>query len=134
MREQPARLRLPALGSAAIRTFMKTPISLFGILTACLLSFTGCSKSDAPAPGTGEALTIDATQLRPAFANASPEVKAIVDKVMMSVQASALQDALAGLDKLASTPDLTEPQKKVVASLTDQIKRKLAAAAPKPGQ
>jgi hypothetical protein len=113
---------------------MKTTASLFGILAACLLAFTGCSKSDAPAPGTGEVLTIDATKFRPAFASASPEIKAIVDKVMMSIQASALQDALAGLDKLANTPDLTEPQKKVVATLTDQIKRKLASVAPKPVQ
>jgi len=112
---------------------MKTAIGLVGILTVSLLAFAGCGKKgDSFRSSTGEVQVIDATQFRPAFATAPAEIKALVDKVMWSIQGSMYRDALAWLDKLANTPALTEPQKKAVADLTDQLKKKMAASAPKP--
>ncbi len=113
---------------------MKSPIWLPGILAVSLLTSGGCGKSDSSTASTGEVPLINATQFRPAFETAPPEIKAVVDNVMMSIQGSLYTDALAGLDKLANTPTLTEPQKKVVADLADQIKKKMAALAPKPSQ
>lgn len=101
-----------------------------GLLMISALAFAGCGKSDAPAPTVSTAHEIDASNFRPAFSSAKPEIKAIVDNVMMSLQGSSDKDALAGLNKLASLPDLSEAQKKVVADLSDQIKRKQAALSP----
>jgi hypothetical protein len=101
--------------------------------TVSLLAFAGCGKKgDSSRSSTGEVQVIDATWFRPAFATAPVETKAIVDNVMMSYQASRYLDALAGLDKLAKTSTLTEPQTKAVADLTDQLKKKMAASAPRP--
>ena len=101
---------------------MKTAIGLVGILTVSLLAFAGCGKKgDSFRSSTGEVQVIDATQFRPAFATAPAEIKALVDKVMWSIQGSMYRDALAWLDKLANTP-----------ALTDQLKKKMAASAPKP--
>ncbi len=97
----------------------------FGLLLAGMLAFAGCGKSEGPAPAGVSVQAIDATKLRPAFEAASPHTKAIVDDVMMSIQGSAFEKALAGSDKLAGLPDLTEAQKKVVADLSAQLKKKL---------
>ena len=101
-----------------------------GLLLASALVFAGCGKSNKVEPTDSAVLAVDATNFRPAFASASPETKTIVDNVMMSIQASLYPDALVGLDKLAALPDLSEAQKKVVADMKDQVKKKLAAPAP----
>jgi hypothetical protein len=113
---------------------MKTGFCVLGILAACLFTIVGCGKSDSSNTSASQGQVIDATKLRPAFATATPEVKAVVDQVMTGIQASIYKDALAGLDKLAANPSLTDEQKNVVASLTDQIKKKMAATASPPGQ
>ncbi len=113
---------------------MKTTLGLLGIVVVSLLTFVGCGKSDTSGTSTSQVQALDATKFRPAFATASPEVQALVDKVMMSIQASLYPDALAALDKLANTPSLTEPQKAAVADLAGQLKKKMAALAPPPTQ
>jgi hypothetical protein len=108
---------------------------MLGVLAASLLTFLGCGKSGQPTtPTPGEMPRIDATQFRPAFATAPPEIKTVVDKVMRSIGGSLYTDALAGLEQLANTPTLTEPQKKAVTNLTDQVNRKMAAIASRTGQ
>src|SRR5260370_41225746 len=104
----------------------------FLTLAAISLAFTGCKKSEAPS--SGNAQTIDATQFRPPFASASPEVQATVDKGMTSMQASMYMETLAALDKLANDASLTEPQQKAVKDLIEQVKKKMAAVAGPPGQ
>ena len=91
-----------------------------------MLAFVGCGKSEKPAPVESSVQIIDATNFRPAFESASPQIKAIVNDTMMSIQGIAYQKALADLDKLASLSNLTEAQKKVVADLSDQLKKKMA--------
>jgi len=108
---------------------MKLPHWIPWLLIACTLALAGCGKSDQSA-AAGTANALDATKFRPAFASASPEIKTIVDNVMMAIQASIYKDALAGLDKLAARPDLSEPQQKVVADLTEQVKKKMATLTP----
>jgi hypothetical protein len=109
---------------------MTFPTWITGFLMAGTLAFAGCGKSEKPVITDGTVQAIDATKFRPAFSSASPQIKAIVDNVMMSIQASAYRETLVGLDKLAGLPDLNEAQKKVVADLTEQVKRKMAAQSP----
>lgn len=97
-----------------------------GLLLVGTLIFVGCGKSEKPAPVENSVQIIDATSFRPAFESASPQTKAIVNDAMMSIQGVAYQKALADLDKLASLPDVTEAQKKVVANLSDQVKKKMS--------
>lgn len=97
---------------------------------AGVLLLGGCKKSDAPAAGAPPpALVVNATAFRPAFASASPEIQAVVKQVMMNMQGSMNQQALSGLATLAANPALTEPQKKAVSDLTDQLNKKIAAIA-----
>lgn len=109
---------------------MTLPNWIPGLLMAGALAFAGCGKSDKPVIADGTAQAIDATAFRPAFESATPEINAIVDNVMMSIQASIYKDAVAGLDKLARLPDLNEAQKKVVADLKEQVIKKMAAPSP----
>jgi hypothetical protein len=106
---------------------MKLPNWIPGVLMVGVLAFSGCGKSDKSAVATSTVQVLDATKFRPAFESASPEIKAIVNKVMLSIQGSNYDEALAGLDKLAALPDLSDAQKKVVADLSDQLKKKMAA-------
>ena len=108
---------------------MKTSHCMTGLLLAGLLAFAGCGKSEKPAPVESSVQIIDATSFRPAFESASPQIKALVNDTMMSIQGVAYQKALADLDKLAGLPDLTEAQKKVVADLSEQVKKKMAQLA-----
>ena len=88
--------------------------------------FSGCKKAAEPPPGTPIPHAINATTFRPAFASASPAIKAQVDQVMMDIQGSLYTDALNELIKLAANPSLTDAQKKVTADLADQVKQKMA--------
>lgn len=101
-----------------------------GLLMAGALTFAGCGKSDKPVTADDSVQAIDTSSLRPAFLYASPEIKAIVGNVTMSIQSSAYKDAVAGLDKLAGLPNLNEEQKKAVADLTEQVKKKMASLSP----
>jgi len=88
-----------------------------------VMSLSGCGKSK-PAS--------QPTEFRPSFATASPEIKALVDKVMMDLQGSLYADGLKDLAKLAANPALTEIQKKAVSELTDQVKAQVATIAGPP--
>lgn len=112
--------------------FMRTISLLVLAFLATILCTSGCKKSEQAATGTPPPQGINATEFRPAFAAASPEIKAQVDQVMMNIQSSMHAEALKGLDKLAADTTLTDTQKKAVSDLSEQIKKKLeAAAAPK---
>jgi hypothetical protein len=103
---------------------MKPSIWTSLLLTGVLV-FSGCGKSEEPAPAGVSIQSIDATKLRPAFDSASPQAKAFVDDAMMSIRDSNYRRVLADLDKLAGLPDVTEAQKKVVGDLSDQVKKKM---------
>jgi hypothetical protein len=100
---------------------MKTIAWVGAVLAAGFFAWTGCGKADQAAPGPSDVQVLDASKFRPAFASATPEIKATVDKVMVSIQASDFVGALAGLDKLAGDASLTEPQKKVIKDLVEHV-------------
>ena len=94
-----------------------------------VLLISGCGKSEQPVPGTPPPMAMNATEFPPAFASASPEIKALADQVMMDLQDSAYPEALSCLAKLAANPALNETQKKAVTALTETVKNKMAAIA-----
>ena len=106
---------------------MRKFIYASGILLAGILFLGGCKKSEEPVAGTPPPLTLNATTFRPAFESAAPELKAVVDQVMMNIQGSMYPQALKDLAKLGANPALTEAQKKAVSDLTDQLNKKMAA-------
>ena len=101
------------------------------ILAAGVLAMAGCGKSK-PAPGrTVEGVTVETAKLQQAFAAGSPELQNGVAAVKMSVRYGDWAAALATLEKMANNPSLTEPQKQVVALVTEQVKQ-VASKPPTP--
>jgi hypothetical protein len=74
---------------------------------------------------------VDLPKLREAFVGASPEAQTSINEIGSAIRYGMYPKALPELAKLAASPNLTEPQKKVVEEVTAQVKQ-LAAAAPPP--
>jgi hypothetical protein len=108
-------------------------VTLF--LLAGVLALAGCGKEKPKAP-VKQGVTVDLPKLRAAFATASPELQTAVSEVAMGLRYSEYPRAFAGLDTLANTPGLTEPQKKIVGEVTAQVKEvaSKAAASPEPAR
>ena len=114
---------------------MKTMNWVTLFLLAGVLALAGCGKEKPKAP-VKQGVTVDLPNLKGAFATSSPELQAAVSEVAMGLRYSEYPRAFAGLDKLANTPSLTEPQKKIVGEVTMQVKEvaSKAAASPAPAQ
>jgi len=98
------------------------------VLLAGLLAVAGCGK-EAPRTPVMQGVKVDLPKLQEAFATASPELQNAVSEVSMGVRYGEYPRAFAALDKIAKATDLTEPQKKITAEVTEQIKQ-LASKAP----
>lgn len=110
---------------------MKTTNWMILFLLAGGLALAGCDKPKPPAT-VQQGVTIDLPKLKEAFATASsPELQTAVADVARGCRYGEYSTSLAALAKLASDPGLTEPQKKIVSEVTEQIKQ-LAAKAPAP--
>jgi hypothetical protein len=104
------------------------------LLFLILSSVCGCGhKQPDPAAGASVQM-IDASKLRPAFASASEENKAMVETIMMSIQSSDYRTATSTLEKLNQTSSISEEQRKIVANVKDQVEKKQVSLAPPPGQ
>ena len=101
-------------------------------LLAGLLALASCNKPTPPPP-TQQGIALDLPKLKEAFASSGPEIQTQVATVLNGVRYEEFATALATLDKLAQTPGLTEPQKKIVTQVTEQVKQVASkAAAPRP--
>ena len=94
---------------------------------------SGCGKKD-DATAVATVQVIDASKLRPSFAAASDENKAMVETVMTSIQSSDYRTALANLEKLTQAQGVTDAQKQVVNDVKDQVEKKQASIAAASGQ
>jgi hypothetical protein len=106
---------------------MKTTQYLLIVLMAGGLALAGCGKSStekAPPPQPG---VVDLGPLQNAFPDATPEVKASLDKLRFSARYGQLENELMELDKLAGLPNLTEPQKKAINDVIEQVKAAIQA-------
>lgn len=106
---------------------MKLIAQIVGLFLVAAAATLGCKKQDTTVGSSVQVL--DASKLRPAFSKASPDVQAVVDNVMMSIQGSDPVKARSELDRLAGMPGVTEPQKAVIKDLSDQLDKKIAANA-----
>ena len=100
----------------------KTVIALLVLATA---AFAGCRKKEPPPPQayTISGVKVDSPKLAVSLATASPEARANVTDFQMALRYQMYDRALVPLDKLANDPSLTEPQKKVVNEVIEQIKQ-----------
>jgi hypothetical protein len=98
---------------------------LLMVLLGGVLAFAGCGKADKSTAQHIPA-TMDVAKLQQAFPSPTPGQQSTLGKVQQSVRYSLLPDALASLEKLASDPSLTEPQKKAVSDMIEGVKTALA--------
>jgi hypothetical protein len=114
---------------------MKNTSWLVLLLALGLAGFCGCSKSDKP-PTTQQVngVGVDLPKLSQAFASSSPEVLSDVSQVSFGLRYGDYMKSLAALDKLANNPAVTEPQKKVVNDVIEQVKKVMAQAPAPPAQ
>jgi len=106
---------------------MKTTKYLLMILAVGVFALVGCSKSDkqdktARVPGR-----VDLSQMQEQFPSPTPEIAACLDKIRFNCRYRTFDAAQAELDKLVAMPNLTEPQKKAVNEVIEQVKAAVAA-------
>jgi len=80
-----------------------------------LLGLAGCSKSGG---------NIDTSRVQSAFQNAPPVDKAEVQNAIAAVKASDYPTALASLQKVVTSANITPEQKSAVQDLVSQVKTK----------
>jgi hypothetical protein len=102
---------------------VKTTIWVFSALAAGVLAVSGlgCKKQASSAqPGT---LEDGVAQLRAALVNSSPQVQSnLYNGVVYNIRYEKYVNVLMALDSIASDPSLTDPQKKAVSNLIEQVK------------
>ena len=97
---------------------------------------SGCGKADdrpGPTP-VYYGVKVDVPKLDTDFTKANQDVQAAAAQIKQLIRYAQLPQALAALNQLAADPSLTEPQKKVVTDLTDQIKQVIVNSTPRPSQ
>jgi hypothetical protein len=115
---------------------MKLTNYLLIIVMAGILALAGCGKSNSTAKTPRQPGIVDLQDLVKAFPSPSPEVKASLDKLPFAVAGRVRQFdvALAELEKLAQTPNLTAPQQAAIADAIDQVKQAIALRASRPAK
>jgi acetate kinase len=98
-------------------------------LMGSLFALVGCGPSKKePQAMEISGVKVDLVKLQQTFQPAAPEMQTAVSRTMMNIRYGQYQEALVELDKLATTAGITEPQKKVVTDVIDQIKQVMAKA------
>jgi hypothetical protein len=113
---------------------MKATNYLIMLLTVGVLGLAGCSKSEQ-GPPPRQPGRVDLSQLQQAFPNPTPEVSACIEKIRFACRYRTFDPVQAELDKLANMPNLTEPQKKALNDVVEQVKTAINLnTTAKPGQ
>ena len=88
----------------------------------------GCGKKQA-ADQQQQGAAADLSKLREAFASAGPEVQTLLMQVQQGYRYGEYGPALAALDKLAATPNLTDDQKALISKVNEEMKQMAGKAA-----
>jgi hypothetical protein len=113
---------------------MKATIWIVGVLAAGALALTACKKAPPPPPPAAGTVVIDLQGLQAAFPKPTREIQLSLEGIGYGLRYEDYNKALTELDKLASTPGLTEQQKKVVSEVTEQVKKTAASRAANAGR
>jgi hypothetical protein len=113
---------------------MKTANWMMMFLLAGALALAGCGKQAKPVASVADGVTVDVPKLREAFATAAPEVQTSVNEVVQGIRYTDYPRCFAALDKLGAAPGITEPQKKILSQVTEQLKQAAGKAAAPPTQ
>jgi len=112
---------------------MKMMQWLLLVLGGATLLVVGCKKAaDTAATDAVQVngVAVDMPKFHMAFAETTnSELRKMVFDVDQSFRYRDYVRALMALEQLSSSPDLTEPQKKIIGDVTEQLK-KVAGAAP----
>ena len=97
------------------------------VLATCLLAVAGCSKAPKlPEHQDVNGVSVDLPKLQQAFMGSPPDVLNDVSQVAFGIRYGDYMKSLAALDKLSNNTSITEPQKKVVNDVIEQVKKVLA--------
>jgi len=114
-------------GNSLLRD-MKTMKSLLAVFAIVMLVVAGCKK-EAPPTATVNGVTVDLPKLQQTFATAPQDLIVLVNQVGFGIRYNDYVKALSALDQLANNPNVTEPQKKVVNEVIEQVKKLAGAGA-----
>ena len=113
---------------------MKMTHYLFIVLMAGTLALVGCGKSSKETPPPRQPGVVDLSALQTAFPDPSADVKGSLDKLRFAARYGQLEAELVELDKLIAIPNLTEPQKKAVNDIIEQVQAAIQARPAAPAQ
>lgn len=114
---------------------MKKANLLVAILLAGVVSLVGCHKAKAPPPApVAFNARVDLAKLQETLStNTDAEVQACLTRIASGLRYGYdFEAVMVELDKLNQNTNLTEPQKKVVSEVIEQVKQVINQ--PKPGQ
>ncbi len=94
---------------------------MIALLPMC---FVGCGKSDSVPvqPSAVSSDPIDTTELRKAFASASPGLRVYLDEALSLVRARNVGEAEGQFRKLLANPSLTAAQRTALADFVERMK------------
>jgi hypothetical protein len=100
------------------------------LVVPLLLGFAACRKAPAPVDPSTEyfGIKVEWPRLDTEFANPTQELRDNLAMIKRFFRLGQIPRARAELEKLASNPALTEPQKKLVNTLLDQTRQVIEKA------
>jgi hypothetical protein len=113
---------------------MKMTHYLLMVLAFGVLGLVGCGKSEESKPPILIPGAVNLSGIQQAFPAPTPEISRSLDKLRLAIRYHTLDAALVELAKLAALPNLTDPQKKAINDVTDQVKVAIKSLPPKPAQ
>ncbi len=109
---------------------MKASRWMLPLLAVVAFTLAGCKKEDQLQAVDYDGVKLEWPRLDTEFASPNPQLQASLDMTKRFFRYRQFSQALVELDKLSRTPNLTEPQKKLLSDLIKQTKQVMAKAPP----
>ena len=103
-----------------------------GLVLGFVLVLLGCSKAEAPKSADYNGIQVDIPLLKQTFAS-SPDLLRLANDVEFGLRYGDYAKAMQALEDLTNNPSCTEPQKKLVTTTMEQVKKLAENAAPRAG-